>query len=261
MKCRCNKLHDEKYLKENLENEFNIRQQYLSGRLNPEQRPGDRRDSGNTVPANRVRGPQCVAGKLDEAVTASSRVPAHAVSNDFPAGNPAGAGADTDTATADFDGREAGGAKENRPNAPTGWEREREVFLRYVQTAIRQSQGYGGYRPAFGATDLETGGFDLHPFGGAVGLGLRGAAALSRVTDTESDDPEERKRKLEAQQAASNLGAVIGLTTAIVGSLQEDNKEQKCEEVRIQDEEEYQEFLTQMEEKQKYEESNWQQTM
>lgn len=74
---------------------------------------------------------------------------------------------------------------------------------------------------------------------------------------TESDDPEERKR----QQAASNLGAVIGLTAALVGTLQADNKKQRHEEARIQEEEEFQEFLTQMEAKQQYDKQNWQQTM
>lgn len=261
MKCRCNKLHDEKYLKENLEHEFTVRQQYLSGRLNPEQRPGDGGNPGNAVPANRVRGTQGVAGKLDEADTASSQVPAYALPDDFPAGNPAGAGADARSGVADSAGREAGCAKENRPNTSTGWEREREIFLRYVQNALGKTQGYGGYRPAFGAADLETGSMDLHPFGGAFGLGLRGAAALGRVADTESDDLEERKRKQEAQQAASNLGAVIGLTAALVGTLQAENKKQKQEEARIQEEEEYQEFLSQMEAEQKFEESNWQQTM
>ena len=102
---------------------------------------------------------------------------------------------------------------------------------------------------------------DIHPFNGAVSLGLRGAAALGRVADAESDDPEERKRQQEALQAASNLGAVIGLTAALVGTLQADNKKQKQEEARIQEEEEYQEFLAQMEAEHKHEEQNWQQTM
>ncbi|MDO5152740.1 MAG: relaxase/mobilization nuclease domain-containing protein [Eubacteriales bacterium] len=236
MKCRCNKLHDEKYLKENLENEFTVRQQHLLGKPDPEQCSGDGRNPGNTVPTNRVCGAQSVAGKLDEAAGAGSRVPAYALSDDFPADNPAGAGADARAAAADSAGREAGGTKENRPNAPTGWEREREIFLRYVQTAIRKSQGYGGYRPAFGEADLETGGIDLHPFGGAVSLGLRGAAALGRVADAESDDPEERRRQQEAQQAASNLGAVIGLTTGAIMAL-------KREEREALEQEEYNEFI------------------
>jgi len=54
---------------------------------------------------------------------------------------------------------------------------------------------------------------------------------------------------------------VIGLTAALVGSLQEENKQQRQEEARIQEEEEYQEFLPQMEAEQKYKEQNWQQSM
>jgi len=54
---------------------------------------------------------------------------------------------------------------------------------------------------------------------------------------------------------------VIGLTAALVSTLQEDNKKQKQEESRIREEEDYQEFLAQMEADQKFEEQNWQQTM
>jgi len=56
------------------------------------------------------------------------------------------------------------------------------------------------------------------------------------------------------------LGAVIGLTAVLVGTQQENSKKQKQEESRIQDEE-YQEFLSQMEADQKFEEQNWQQSM
>lgn len=54
---------------------------------------------------------------------------------------------------------------------------------------------------------------------------------------------------------------MIGLTAALVGSLQADNKKQKKEEARIQENEEFQEFLAQMEAEQKFEEQDWQQTM
>ncbi len=242
MKCRCNKLHDKKYLKENLENEFNVRQQYLLRKPDPEQRPGDGRNPRNAVPAHLLRGTQGMAGKLDEAAWAGSRVPTHALPDDLPADNPTGVGADARSAAADSAGREARDAKENRPNTPTGWKREREIFLRYVQTALGISQGYGGYRPAFGAADLEPGGVDLHPFGSAFGLGLRGAAALGRVADTESDDPEERRRQQEAQQAASNLGVVIGLAASAAMAL-------KREEREALEQEEYNEFLAEQEQR------------
>ncbi len=94
----------------------------------------------------------------------------------------------------------------------------------------------------FGAANPETGGMDIHPFGGAFGLGLRGAAALGRVADTESDDPEERKRQQEAQQAASNLGAVIGLTAGAIMAMK--RKKQEALE-----QEEYNEFIAEQEQR------------
>jgi len=61
--------------------------------------------------------------------------------------------------------------------------------------------------------------------------------------EAESDDPEERKRKQEARQAASNLGAVIGLTVGAVMEL-------KREEQEALEQEEYNEFLAEQEQKQ-----------
>ena len=78
------------------------------------------------------------------------------------------------------------------------------------------------------------------------------------MIDNDSDDPEERRRQIEAQQAASNLGAVIGLAAGIIGALTEREKEGKS----IQEEEEFKEFLAGMDEEYEYDdEQNWQQTM
>lgn len=58
---------------------------------------------------------------------------------------------------------------------------------------------------------------------------------------------------MEVQQAASNLGAVIGLAAGIIGALTEKEKEE---------EEKFKEFLARMDEEYEYEEEqNWQQTM
>ena len=40
---------------------------------------------------------------------------------------------------------------------------------------------------------------------------------MSLLEDS-SDDPEERRRQMEAREAAQNLGAVIGLTAGAVGA-------------------------------------------
>lgn len=87
---------------------------------------------------------------------------------------------------------------------------------------------------------------------------MRAASALSGLIDNDSDDSEERQRQIEAQQAASNLGAVIGMAAGIIGALTE---KEKGEEQSIQEEEEFKEFLAEMDKEYEYEEQNWQQTM
>ena len=258
MKCRCNKLHDDKYLRENIEYEFTIREQYLAGKSDPEQRSGDGRNSGNTLSANLLRSTKRVDRELDEAAGAGRGVSAYSLQTDQPAGNPEGVGADAGSAATASASGETGHPDNHPQHTATGWENERAVFYRYIENALRQSQGYGKYGPSFGAAHYEEGRQGFHPVGSAVGAGLRSAAALGGLIDNDSDDPEEQQKKIEAQQAASNLGAVIGITAGIIGAL----TDRETEEKPVQDEEEYKEFLARMDAEYEYEdEQNWQQTM
>ena len=259
MKCRCNKLHDEKYSKENIEYEFTIRKQYLAGKSDPEQWSGYGRNQGNTLPASCVHNTERVDRELDEAAGTGRGVPADPVPADQPAGNPAGTGADAGSTAATSASGEAGHPGNHPQRTATGWENERAVFYRYIENALRQSQGYGRYNPAFGAAYYEEGRQIIHPVGSAVGAGLRSAAALGRLIDNDSDDPEERRKQIEAQQAASNLGAVIGFAAGIIDALTE---KEKKEDQSIQEEEGFKEFLAEMDREYEYEEEQtWQQTM
>lgn len=89
-------------------------------------------------------------------------------------------------------------------------------------------------------------------------------SALGRLTEEDdSDDPEERKRKYEATQSASNVGALIGLTIGAIESLTQINQsltQEPDEEQQIEEEEEFNEFLAQMDEEYEYIEEQ-QQTM
>ena len=71
---------------------------------------------------------------------------------------------------------------------------------------------------------------DFHDsFGGSGSVGVGAAAlvgSLSRLKGT-SDDPEERKREMEARNAAENLGVAIGLAIAAVEALQEKQAEKE----------------------------------
>jgi hypothetical protein len=66
----------------------------------------------------------------------------------------------------------------------------------------------------------------------------------------DSDDPEERRRRMEADQAASNVGAILGLAIGTAMAL--------TEEQTIQDEQDFNEFLAELEAE---EEHGFQQTM
>lgn len=79
----------------------------------------------------------------------------------------------------------------------------------------------------------------------------------------DSDDPEEQKRKYEAQQAGSNVGAIIGLTMGAIERISEANRslaQTQDEERQIEEEENFNEFLARLDEEYGYEEE-LQQTM
>jgi hypothetical protein len=94
--------------------------------------------------------------------------------------------------------------------------------------------------------------------GGAVGAGIRAVSALGRLTeDDDSDDPEEQKRKYEAQQAADNAGAVLGLAIGAIEAFTRNNQSLNRipdEEQQIEEEEEFNEFLASLDEEYAYEE-------
>ncbi len=83
-------------------------------------------------------------------------------------------------------------------------------------------------------------------------------SALGRLTEEEdSDDPEEQKRKYEAQQAADNVGAVLGLAIGAIESYIQNNQsltQEPDEDQKIEEEEEFNEFLASLDEEYAYEE-------
>jgi hypothetical protein len=82
-------------------------------------------------------------------------------------------------------------------------------------------------------------------------------SALGRLTeDDDSDDPEEQKRKYEAQQAADNAGAVLGLAIGAIEAFTRNNQSLNRipdEEQQIEEEEEFNEFLAGLDEEYEYE--------
>lgn len=82
--------------------------------------------------------------------------------------------------------------------------------------------------------------------------------------DDDSDDPEERKRKYETAQSASNVGALIGLTIGAIEAITQNNQSltrTQDEDRQIEEEEEFNEFLARMDEEYEYEGEHQEQTM
>ena len=264
MKCRCNKLHDDKYLKERLEDEFERRKQILERDVlrgtGENERGSDGGYGRGAVPADHLRGAQGMGGEWEADAGTGGGIPAYPVREDFNARNPGGVAASGGTVEGRSGSGEAGDAEKFRGSEETGWEPEREIFLRTVRTALRRTQGYTGRvqqtaerKPAIHADHGSI-------LGGAVGAGIRAVSALDRLTeDEDSDDPEEQKRKYEAQQAGSNVGAIIGLTIGAIEAFSQNNQSltrTQDEEYQIEEEEEFNEFLARLDEEYGYEEQD-----
>lgn len=255
MKCRCSKLHDDKYLKERMEDEFEKRKQLLAGafhRGSGENEWGSHDGHGRgSVPAHHLRSTQGMAGELAVAVGTGCAVSANSVRDDYPSGNPGETAKTGDGTEGGVENHQAGNPETPDRNGTTGWEFEREVFLRTVQVALRQPQGNAGGVWQTGAENKTVSVDNPIGFGGVVGAGLRGVSALSRLTDTDSDDPEEQKRRREAVQAAANAGTILGLTMGAISVLSKEDQSltrTPDEEQIIEEEENFNEFLAQMDE-------------
>ncbi|MGM9669300.1 MAG: relaxase/mobilization nuclease domain-containing protein [Faecousia sp.] len=261
MKCRGSRLHHERYLKGNFENEFRLRKQqydrYLSGSPDPSQRTGYGSPGAGSVSDGGVRYPGEMAkrrdGTSEECIRVSAgAVPAHSTADD-PAGMPADAGA----ATA-YHPSGTAGADELHPQYPaTGWERERAEFFENIRSALRKSQRHSATGGTAGKQTQENHHRHSSQLRNPVRAGLSGLAALGGLIEDDSEDPEERRKRIEAEQAGSNVGAILGFAIGAAMALTKD--EPQTEEQAIQDEQDFNEFLAQLEAEE--EEHTWQQAM
>ena len=133
-KCRCNKLHDRRFLKEVMEYEFKIRDRIFNGEEQGQYAAGDRDLAyGGSAGAELDGGAEdiefdmSVAGRdkrrtrRDDENEASERIPVGTAGDVRApqAGEPTGTGTDTDD-----------DAKHEQRTAETGWEHERRVLLK-----------------------------------------------------------------------------------------------------------------------------------
>ena len=249
MKCRDNRLHQEKYWKENMEYELYTRQCILSGnvhrRAGEAEWAGNGGDRQNTVPAHPLRPAGGMAESRPGSAPTDGRVSTNPVQDDPAAGHGGAGHPDAGRAASPVPAGEAGDAPHHPEFPATGWEPEREAFFRHLRNPLPQSQGYGSGGFGGGQKAEEAPHYHLGGINATLGAGLRGLASAGRLNEDDSEDPEERRKRIEAEQTGSNAGAILGLAIGAAMSLTE--TESPAEQQAIQDKQDFNEFLAQME--------------
>ena len=243
MRCRDNKLHEEKYCKEVMEHEFRIRAELVKRKL----RRAEETDGGiEAAESTEQRTAVCATATND----AAHCDPVQSAAGDEQADragrrNKLGAGGNSeDPAGAETTHRPDAGAEiahgdaeiadRDEQTAGTGWESEREVFLQVDRLAP-------GLQPAGGPQVDHAGADPWH--GGTGGLVWRGGdprpvplipavAGLSAVGTLldEDEDAEEKRRRIEAKIAAENFGAAIGFVAGAALAMKEKLDEHAAQE-------------------------------
>ena len=237
MRCRDNKLHEEKYCKEVMEHEFRIRAELVKRKLrraaeidegieadeSAEQRIGKYTDHRDPMRSSAGDEQADGAGRRNELGTG---------------GDPENAPQSENAHQPDIGAAVSGGDAEitdgDEQTAGTGWEPERKVFLQVDRLAP-------GLQPAGGPQVDHAGADPWH--GGTGGLVWRGGdprpvplipavaglAAAGTLMD-EEEDAEEKRRRMEAKIAAENLGAVIGFAAGVALAVKEKRDEHAAQE-------------------------------
>ena len=109
----------------------------------------------------------------------------------------------------------------------TGWEGSRRVFEQYL--AARSGVGIIN-----SITSEEVNSANNHKMDSNNGAVLGGinslAESLSRIIDDESEDEEERRKRIEAEHNGSDIGILLGLTAGLIASAISKEENIECEE-------------------------------
>ena len=230
LKCRDNKLHEEKYCKEVMEHEFRIRAELVKRKL----RRAAETDGG-------IEADESAEQHAAAATDPVHRNPVRAAAGDEQADraggrNKLGAGGNSEdparienTHRPDAGAEVAHGDAEivdgDEQTAGTGWEPEREVFLQVNRLAP-------GLQPAGGPQVDHAGADTWHGGDGRLVWrsgdprpvplipAVAGLAAVGTLMD-EDEDAEEKRRRMEAKIAAENFGAAIGFAAGAAMAMKE----------------------------------------
>ena len=247
MRCRDNKLHEEKYCKEAMEHEFRIRAKLVQRKFH---RAAETDGGIEADESAEQRTAVCAAAAADPAHCDPVRSAADDEQadgtgrrNKLGAGgnseNPAGAkNARRPDAGAEVAHRDAEIADRDEQTAGTGWESEREVFLQMdsVAAGLQPVGGPQVDRAAFGDRRSGDGrvvwrGSDPRP--APLIPAAAGLATAGTLLD-EDEDAEEKRRRMEAKIAAENFGAALGFAAGAALAVKEKLDEQAVQEKQQQ---------------------------
>lgn len=249
MKCRDIKLHNDKYLKGSMENEFRYRQEQYFGKSQTEKqqltdcdRTALRRNESNFDSVTGERG-------RTQSFENSNNLSARAVQYDFKNlnGRPDGglSGEDSGNQQRQYennlaelpDGTEESFGTDSERNQvdanaddqiySTGWEDSRRIFEQYLAT--RSGVGIGNSVTGEEVNSADNLKMDSNN-GAVLGSINSLAESLSRIIDDESDDEEERRKRIEAEQNGSDIGTLFGLTAGLIASAISKEENIECEE-------------------------------
>ena len=245
MKCRDIRLHDEKYLKEVLEYEFTIRKQHTAelgnGYAEEEKRTDTVRTGTDPVSAAGVCDPDRTAQAGEQAAGGRGGISAEAVSADRTLGDGGGTERPLHTDTeyrGGVYGKDGAGSGNGEPQNSgadaephrTGWEESRAVYFELLRNPFEEYRGTGQYDQESATENYENNDRHSGIGGSAVAAGLRGILEAGSIIDGTAEDPEERRKRIEAEENASNLGAVIGLAAGIIAAATDSGDDISAEE-------------------------------
>ena len=252
MKCRDIKLHNDKYLKGSMKNEFRYRQEQYFGKSKTEEQ--QLADSDRTTVRRNESDFYSVTGQRGrtQSVENGNNISAGAIQPNFKHSK---CRTDDRLSETDFrnrtgvygnkleelsDGAEENfgtdsernqvGANSDDENYRTGWEESRRVFEQYLAT--RSGVGIGNSvtsKEVNSADNLKMDSNNRAVLGSINSL----AESLSRIIDDESEDEEERRKRIVAEQNGSDIGTLLGLTAGLItGAIsKEENIEYEDEEI------------------------------
>ncbi|MEE0945002.1 MAG: relaxase/mobilization nuclease domain-containing protein [Clostridia bacterium] len=234
--CRDIKLHDDKFLKEMIENEFKIREQLEKELF------GTRINQEELFEFGRARATDLSGGdmlhteetKVDRDTTdeGHGRISTEAVRSNFEVGDERHNRRESNrfdestvTEASGYDqlySEETYGDSEGRGEYfETGWENEREFYFRVLLGDENQLGSIGGSDRYVEETSVEVPGNYDRSSNILLDVGIGTLTAVASLMDNDQDDdPEEKKKKLDAKDAGSNfgfaLGGAIGLAAALI---------------------------------------------